>query len=141
MIALQIYKFTIPSLKIVRISCIKFIITKTKANSQWYIHCPILQYFTINYNIHAFFYISNTFISNARHELAKNYAKTKQHPEAELSLFENYSLFSSTLSSKNNRRHTKKCTKKQMRIFRWCCMINNNENEVENKKINHKDMT
>ena len=31
--------------------------------------------------------------------------KAKQHPEVELSLFENYSLSSSTLSTKNNRRH------------------------------------
>ena len=32
-------------------------------------------------------------------------SKAKQHPEAELLLFENYSLFSSMLSSKNNRRY------------------------------------
>ena len=50
--------------------------------------------------VHAFF-ISNTFISNARLKLAKNQAKTKQNPEAELLQFENYSLASSTLSSKN----------------------------------------
>ena len=87
-----------------------------------------------------FFYISNTFISNARLELAK----IMQKPNNTLRLNFRYlkiTPFSSTLSSKNNRRHTKKCTKKQMRIFRWCCMINNNENEVENKKINRKDMT
>ena len=42
-------------------------------------------------------------MSNARLKLAKNQAKAKQHPETELLLFENYSLFSSTLSSKNNR--------------------------------------
>ena len=52
--------------------------------------------------LHAFF-ISNTFISNARLKLAKHQAKAKQHPEAELLIFENYSLLSSTLSSKNNR--------------------------------------
>ena len=38
------------------------------------------------------FFISNTFISNARLKLAKNQAKANQHPEAELQLFENYSL-------------------------------------------------
>ena len=54
------------------------------------------------------FFISNTFISNARLKLGKNQAKAKQHPEAELLLFENYSLSSPTLSSKNNRRY---CTK------------------------------
>ena len=36
-------------------------------------------------------------------KLAKNQANDKQHPEAELFLFENYSHSSSTLSSKNNR--------------------------------------
>ena len=34
------------------------------------------------------FYISNTFISNARLKLAKNQAKAKPHLEAELLLFE-----------------------------------------------------
>ena len=32
-------------------------------------------------------FISNTFIGNARLKLAKNQAKSKQHPEAELLLF------------------------------------------------------
>ena len=49
------------------------------------------------------FLISNTFISNARLKFAKNQANAKQHPEAELLLFENYSYSSSTLSSKNSR--------------------------------------
>ena len=57
------------------------------------------------------FLISNTFINNARPKLAKNQAKAKKQPEAELLLFENYLLFSSTLSPKNNRRYSKKCTK------------------------------
>ena len=35
--------------------------------------------------------------------MAKNQTKVKQHAKAELLLFENYSLSSSTLSSKNNR--------------------------------------
>ena len=45
-------------------------------------------------------FISSTFISNTRLHLAKNQANTKQHLEAKLLLFENYSLSSSTLSSK-----------------------------------------
>ena len=53
------------------------------------------------------FFISNTFISNARLKLGKNQAKAKQHPEAELLLFENYSLSPSTLSSKNNMTYSK----------------------------------
>ena len=39
------------------------------------------------------FFITNTFISNARLQLAKNQANTKQHPEAKLSLFQYYSHF------------------------------------------------
>ena len=38
----------------------------------------------------------------------KNQANAKQHPEAELLLFENYLHSSSSLSSKNNRRYSKK---------------------------------
>ena len=37
--------------------------------------------------------MGNTFISNVSLKLTKNLAKAKQHPEAELLLFENYSLF------------------------------------------------
>ena len=54
------------------------------------------------------FFISNTFISNARLNLAKNQANAKQHPEAELLLFENYSHSSSTLSSNNDRIYSEK---------------------------------
>ena len=57
--------------------------------------------------IHAFS-VSNTSISNARLKLVKNQADAKQHREAELLLFENYSHFSSTLSSKKNRTYSKK---------------------------------
>ena len=59
------------------------------------------------------FFISNTFISNTRLNLTKNQEKAKQHPEAELWLIENYSLSSSTSSSKNNRRYFQKCTKNE----------------------------
>ena len=41
-------------------------------------------------------------------EISKNQAKTKQHPEAELLLLENYSHFSSPLSSKSNILYPKK---------------------------------
>ena len=41
------------------------------------------------------FFISNTLIRNTRLKLAKNQVNGKRHPEAELSLFENYSLLSS----------------------------------------------
>ena len=55
-----------------------------------------------------FLFLSNNFISNARLKLGKNQANAKQHPEAELLLFENYSHSSSMLSSKNDRRYSKK---------------------------------
>ena len=41
-------------------------------------------------------------MSNARLKLVKNEAKPKEHPDAELFLFENHSLSSPMLSSKNN---------------------------------------
>ena len=56
------------------------------------------------------YFISNAFISNARLKFVKNQAKAKQLPEVELLLFENYSLSSSTLSFKSNRKCSKKCT-------------------------------
>ena len=54
------------------------------------------------------FFISNTFITNARLQMAKNQANAKQHSEAKLLLFENYTHSSFTLSSKNNRTYSKK---------------------------------
>ena len=43
-------------------------------------------------------FLSNTFTSNVRLKLGKDQTNAKQHPEAELLLFENYLLSSSTLS-------------------------------------------
>ena len=57
------------------------------------------------------FFISNTFISNAKLKLAKNQAKPKQNSEADLLLFENYAFSSPTLLSKNNRKYSEKSTK------------------------------
>ena len=64
-----------------------------------------------------FFFVSNTFISNARLKLTKNKSKAKQHPESELLLFDNYRFSSSTLSSFNNKRCSKNCTKNK-----WVCI-------------------
>ena len=55
----------------------------------------------------------HTFISNASLKLAKSQAKSKQHPQAELLLFENYLLSLSMLSPKYNGRYCKKCTKNE----------------------------
>ena len=82
------------------------------------------------------FFINSTFISNARLKLsrAKNQANGKQHPEAELLLFENYSHSSSTLITKNNRIYSKNQTKD------YAIYHNENENETDkyNKQIRHK---
>ena len=55
-------------------------------------------------------------MSNTRLKLAKNQANAKQHPEAELLLFDNYSHSSTTLSSKNNKTCTKKFKKRAICI-------------------------
>ena len=57
--------------------------------------------------IHAFF-VSNTFIGNARLKLKKNQVKAKQKSEAELLLFENCLLSCLTLPSNSNMAHSKK---------------------------------
>ena len=66
------------------------------------------------------------FISEAKLKLAKNQAKAMQQPEAELLLFGNYSLSSSTLSSKNKRRYSKECTKSKylcLNVIIWLMTI------------------
>ena len=62
-------------------------------------------------------------------KLAKNQAKAKEHPEAELMLFENYSLSTRTLSSKNNR-NILKMYKKQVHQFKQGYMIHGNKDEA-----------
>ena len=47
----------------------------------------------------------------AKLKLTKNQANAKQHPEAELLLFENYLLLSSNLSPKSSRGYSKKYAK------------------------------
>ena len=105
-------------------------------------HCTVRCFnFTIDHRVvksilkfvHTFF-ISNTFISNARLKLAKNHVDAKQHPEAENLLFENYSHFSSTLSSKSDRIYSKKQAKEQVCIYSSDYTINHNENERKYEK-------
>ena len=57
-----------------------------------------------------------------------------KNPEADISLFENYSHFSSTLSSKNNKTYSKKQAKEKVCLYSWDNTINHNENEDENEK-------
>ena len=80
-----------------------------------------------------FFYKQN-FYKQSQAEIGKNQGKAKQHPETELLLFGNYLLSTSTLSSKNNRRHSKNVQKKPARLFKRGFMINDNKNEAENEK-------
>ena len=56
-------------------------------------------------------------MSNTRVKLAKNQAKTKQQSEAELLLFENYSLSSFMLSSKTNLTYSNIFAKNQVCLF------------------------
>ena len=66
-----------------------------------------LYLFKISRSSQTRFFISNNFISNARLKWTKDQANFKQHPEAELLIFENYPFFS-TLSFENSRAYSKK---------------------------------
>ena len=89
----------------------------------------LLEYF---FDLLIYFYKQH-FYKQPQAEIGKGQAKAKLQPEGELLLFENYSLSSSTLSSRNNGRYSKKCTK-TISLFKWSYVISNNENEAENKK-------
>ena len=89
--------------------------------------------FASQFSTRNFFYKEH-FYKQRQAEIDKKSSKAKQHTEAEVLLFQNYSLFSSTLSPKTNRRYCRKYTKKQVRLFKWGYMINDFENEAENKK-------
>ena len=84
-----------------------------KQSQQIYIYVKAIFFFLFpSFLSITLFYISNTSISNARLKLAKNQANAKQHPVAELLLFENYSHSSPTLSSKNNRIYSENISKR-----------------------------
>ena len=63
------------------------------------------------------FFINNIFIRNAKMKFPKNQAKAKENPEAELLLLRNYSLSSSTLSFKSNKRYSETCGKNKYVCF------------------------
>ena len=69
------------------------------------------------YAAYAFLYKQHFYKQHQIETGKKNWARAKQHPEAELFLFKNYLLSSSTLSSKNKRAYSKKCAKKQVCLF------------------------
>ena len=66
-------------------------------------------------------FISNAFISNSRLKLAKGLAKAKYDAYAELRLFENNSLSSSTVFSKNIGRYSKNVQKNRRVCFNKYC--------------------
>ena len=70
---------------------------------------------SMKFSVTRFFY-KRHFYKQRQPEIDKNQEKAKQHPEAELLLFENFLLSSSTSSSKNYRRYSKKCTKE---MYSW----------------------
>ena len=76
---------------------------------------PSFQFIFFGTLLYTLFFISSTFISNARLKLAKNQANAKQHPKTKLLLFENYS-HSSSMLSKNNRTYSKK-SKEQVSLY------------------------
>ena len=85
------------------------------------------------------FYSANSmntrFFHNTRLKLAKNQAKAKQDPEAKLLVFENYSFSSSTVSSKNKRKYSRKYGTNQVcQMSLGDYMINYNEDENEKEK-------
>ena len=64
------------------------------------------------YAAYAFFLYKQHFYKQHQAEIdKKKWAKAKQHPEAELLLFEIYLLSSATLSSTNNRAYSKNVQK------------------------------
>ena len=71
--------------------------------------------------------------------MAQNQAKAKKHPKTELLLIEKYYLSSSTLSSNGillkimMAIFLENVKKKQVRLFWWGYMNNDNENEAENE--------
>ena len=67
-------------------------------------------------------------------KLTKDQENAKQHPEAELLLFENHSHSLSTLSYNNNKIYSKKQAKEQVCLYLWDYTINHNENEEEKEK-------
>ena len=84
------------------------------------------------------FFIGNTFRSNSRLKFAKNQAKAKQHTEAELFLFENYTISSFMSSSKNNMRYFKKCAKNKSVCFNEIVWLIIKKTRLKMKNRSHR---
>ena len=100
---------------------------------------PVWTYIEFCVQIYTHFFISITFLSNARLKWVKNQVRTKQHPEAELLRLENYSLFSSTLSSKNNwvifKNMQKTSVSVLMKIMAWLILM---KMRLKMKEVSHR---
>ena len=70
--------------------------------------------------------------------MANNQPNAKQHPDAELFIFENYLLFSYTSLSKNKETYSKRWAKEQACFYSEDYTINHNENEDENEKSSRR---
>ena len=70
----------------------------------------------LKFSLYTLLFYKQHFYKQRQAEISKNETNAKQHTEAELSLFENYLLSSSTFSSKNNR-YFKNCTKAKCVCF------------------------
>ena len=78
------------------------------------------------------------FTSSTWLKLAKNQVKPKQHHKSELLLFENFSLSSSTLPSKNNWRYSKKFTKNKCVCFNEVISLMTTKMRLKKKSRSHK---
>ena len=78
------------------------------------------------------FFISNTFLSNARLKLEKYQASAKQNPEPDLLLFKTFAFFIIFLSSKHNRRYSKKYLRDIPELFCKKVFLEISQNSQEN---------
>ena len=70
--------------------------------------------------------------------MAKNLANAKQHPEAELWLFENYENSSCKLSSKNNRTYPKNKAKNKSVCINEIIQLIIMKMKMKKKNISHR---
>ena len=88
-------------------------------------------------NMHTFLYKQH-FYKQHQADIGKKSSKNKQHAETVLLLFEHYLLSISTLSSKNNRRYLKKCTKNKYVCLKEVIWFMAMKMRVKMKNISHR---
>ena len=85
-----------------------------------------------------FLFYKQHFYKQCQAEIGKSQAKAKQQPETKLLLLENYSLSSSALSYKNNRRYSKKCTKNMCVCFNEVILLMTLKMRLKMKNRSHR---